>query len=130
MGTVMMAWVPAPSALRSTIRARQTCFCEVLRSATRARSRCRPASPRMIVIPLRMRQTSTGPRQTESTTGLFRLGQSTRHASSVFMIDGLYSNLEEDQGLRSRVLTRPGCFINDGIDSSHASCEGKALTCR
>jgi len=32
----MIAFVPAPSALSSTIRARQTCFCGALRSAVMA----------------------------------------------------------------------------------------------
>jgi hypothetical protein len=33
---VMMPWVPTPSAVRSTIQARQTCFCGVFGSTTRA----------------------------------------------------------------------------------------------
>ena len=32
----MIAFVPKPSAVSSTIRARQTCFCGALRSLTRA----------------------------------------------------------------------------------------------
>ncbi|WP_394009464.1 transposase [Xanthobacter versatilis] len=59
------------------LRARQTCFCGVLRSATRASSRRRSVSLWVKVIPLRMRQTSTGRHQTESNNRLFRPGQST-----------------------------------------------------
>jgi len=40
----MIAVVPTPAALRSTIRARQTCFCGVLRSATTASSRRRSSA--------------------------------------------------------------------------------------
>lgn len=50
----MMAFVPTPSALSSTIRARQTCFCNVYRSLTKAPSRRRSASTGVMEIPVRM----------------------------------------------------------------------------
>ena len=59
----MIATVPTPSALESTIAARQTCFCEALRSLLIASSR--PRTDRVIVmeIPVRMHQTCTEPKQ-------------------------------------------------------------------
>jgi len=48
------AAVPQPSAVVRMIRARQTCFCGVLRSATIASSRARSAALTSISIPLRM----------------------------------------------------------------------------
>ena len=62
----MTAFVPTPSALSSTIRARQTCFCGVFRSETRASSRWRSASPRVMNIPVRMPQRRTRGTQWES----------------------------------------------------------------
>ena len=73
----MMPFVPTSSALSSTIRARQTCFWGVLRSATSASSRCRSVSPRVMEMSLRMRQTRIRRCQGESQTGLNRLDQST-----------------------------------------------------
>ena len=48
------AAVPQPSAVARMIRARQTCFCGLLRSATVASSRARSAALTSISIPLRM----------------------------------------------------------------------------
>jgi len=54
--------------LRSTIRARQTCFCGLLRLATTASRRARSAAVALTMIPLRMPQTRTRrePRETLS----------------------------------------------------------------
>ena len=46
--------VPQPSPVASMIRARQTCFCGLFRSATIASSRARSAALTSISIPLRM----------------------------------------------------------------------------
>jgi hypothetical protein len=53
----MTARVPQPSAVARMIRARQTCFCGLLRSATTASSRARSAALTSISIPLRMATT-------------------------------------------------------------------------
>jgi hypothetical protein len=53
----MMALVPRPSALSSTISARQAYFCGVLPSLTRLASRRRSSADTVMAIPLRMRQT-------------------------------------------------------------------------
>jgi hypothetical protein len=52
--------VPQPSAVSSTICARQTCFCGLLRSVTMALSAWRSVSLRSIEVALRIRQTRTG----------------------------------------------------------------------
>jgi hypothetical protein len=52
----MIAMVPAPSLLNSTIRARQTCFCGLLRSRMIDCNRFRSAGVTSMVIPLRMPQ--------------------------------------------------------------------------
>jgi hypothetical protein len=70
----MIAFVPEPSAVRITIRARQACFCGVLRSATMASRRRRSAAETEMDIPLRMAQTRTRPAERESPSGLFRVG--------------------------------------------------------
>jgi hypothetical protein len=70
----MMAFVPRPSAVRSTIRARQTCFCRVLPSATMASRRRRSAAVTEMEIPLRMPQTRTRRSERESRSGLFCFG--------------------------------------------------------
>jgi hypothetical protein len=56
---LMIAFVPMPSAPRSTIRARQTCFCGVLRQATMASRRRRSAAKTEMEIPFRMLRTRT-----------------------------------------------------------------------
>ena len=55
----MIALVPTPSAVSSTICARQTCFCDALRSLTRARSRALSANVTEREMPVRIRQTRT-----------------------------------------------------------------------
>jgi len=62
----MIEVVPTPSALSSTIRARQTCFCGELRSAAMDSSRRRSASLSMMDIPVRMSQTRMRRPETES----------------------------------------------------------------
>jgi hypothetical protein len=74
----MMPFVPEPSAVRRMIRARQTCFCGVLRSATTASRRRRSAAETEMKIPRRMPQTRTRHRRRESRLGLFRFGKTTR----------------------------------------------------
>ena len=59
----MMAFVPKPSAVSSMIRARQTCFCGVLRSLTMVSRRRRSAAETEMEMPLRMPQTSHAPRR-------------------------------------------------------------------
>ena len=57
--SAMIAEVPRPSALRRTIRARQTCFCGALGSATIASNRWRSRDEIVKEMPLRMPQTRT-----------------------------------------------------------------------
>ena len=68
----MIAAVPSPSAVKSTIRARQTCFCGLFRLATIAASRARSSALTSTTIPLRIPQTRTRARQRESRKGLVR----------------------------------------------------------
>src|SRR6202046_1832421 len=62
----MISLVRTPSALRSTIFARQTCFCEALRSLAIASSRWRFGRVILMEIPVRMRKTRTRTKQMES----------------------------------------------------------------
>ncbi|EDP64955.1 Transposase (class III) [alpha proteobacterium BAL199] len=62
----MIALVPRPAAVSSTIRQRQTCFCGLLRSATIASRRARSAVLTVKLIPVRMPQTRTPPNPRES----------------------------------------------------------------
>jgi hypothetical protein len=55
----VMAVVPAPSAVRTMIRARQTCFCGLLRSRMIDCKRARSAGVTSTVIPLRMPHSRT-----------------------------------------------------------------------
>ena len=73
----MISTVPRPSAVASTIWARQTCFCELLRSSTIARRRLRSVGLRWTVTPLRIPQTRMADRPWESQQGLKRQHQST-----------------------------------------------------
>jgi hypothetical protein len=57
----MISLVPTPSALKSTISARQTCLCGALRSRTITFRRRRSAGLRVMEIPVRMRQTRMRP---------------------------------------------------------------------
>jgi hypothetical protein len=50
--------VPIPSALSSTIRARQTCFCALLRDAITASSRSRSPGPSRTSTPFLIRRES------------------------------------------------------------------------
>jgi hypothetical protein len=67
----MTAFVPKPSAVRRTIRARQTCFCGLLRSATMASRRRRSAAETETETPPRMPQIRTRQAERESRSGLF-----------------------------------------------------------
>ena len=59
----VMALVPLPSAVSRTIRARQTCFCGLLRSPTIASNRTRSAEVTVMDIPLRIAQARAKPRR-------------------------------------------------------------------
>ena len=63
----MISLVPTPSAVRSTIRARQTCFCELFRSLIIASSRDLSVAVTPIVMLLRM----LAPPPDEHTTSRF-----------------------------------------------------------
>src|SRR5215472_17077924 len=56
-----MALVPAPSAVRTMIRARQTCFCGLLRLPMIVSSRTRSSAVTVMEIPLRITDTRTKP---------------------------------------------------------------------
>src|SRR6516165_8882411 len=66
----MIVFVPMPSAVISTMRARHTCFCGLFRSATIAAKRTRSPSLTWTVIPLRMLSPHYPAQHTPS--GLFR----------------------------------------------------------
>ena len=66
----MISIVPTPSAVKSTISARQTCFCGALRSPTSAIRRARSVGETVKDIPVRMRQTRMRAPERESQTGL------------------------------------------------------------
>jgi hypothetical protein len=74
----MIACVPSPSALSRTIRARQTCFCGVFRSAATASSRRRSGAESVKEMPLRIPPDSQDGPQTETPHGLNRQGSTTR----------------------------------------------------
>jgi hypothetical protein len=65
----MISLVPTPSALNSTISARQTCLCGALRSRVSTFRRRRSAGLRVMEIPVRMRQTRMRPIPWESPPG-------------------------------------------------------------
>ena len=64
--------VPQPSAVSSTICARQTCFCGLFRSVTIATRRWRSVSETSIAVRLRIRQTRTRNYPAESLIGCKR----------------------------------------------------------
>lgn len=66
----MISLVPTSSALRSTMTARQACFCEELRSLVIASSRRRSGRVSLIEIPVRMPDVRTRAHQRESLQGL------------------------------------------------------------
>jgi hypothetical protein len=70
----MTAFVPKPSAVRRTVRARQTCFWGVLRSAMMLSRRRRSAAETEMEIPLRMSQIRTRRAEWESRSGFFCSG--------------------------------------------------------
>src|SRR5450759_4169391 len=75
----MISLVLTPSALNSTISARQTCLCGVLRSRASTFRRRRSAGLRVMEIPVRMRQTRMHRVRWESPPGFKCQTQSTRY---------------------------------------------------
>ncbi len=73
----MISTVPRSSAVKSTISARQACFCAALRSLTKPSRRWRSDSETAMEIPVRMHQTRTPQSQRESLAGLARQTLST-----------------------------------------------------
>jgi hypothetical protein len=61
----MISLVPTPSALRITMFARPTCFCEALQSLVIASSRWRSGRVILMEIPVRMREIRTRADQME-----------------------------------------------------------------
>ena len=78
----MISTVPWPSAVSSTIRARQTCFCGLFRSATTASRRARSAALTSTMIPLRMNQIYAPDPRSARQIGLLRMILSTSCAMS------------------------------------------------
>jgi hypothetical protein len=76
----MISTVPTPSALSSTISARQTCFWAVLRSRTSASRRRQSANEMPMEIPVRMHQTRMPFSRREFPVGLDRQISSTNSA--------------------------------------------------
>ena len=74
----MIVAVPSPSAVASTIRARQTCFWGLLRSSTIACRRLRSLGLRSTVMPVRIPKTRTTKKPWKSQSGLLCQHQSTR----------------------------------------------------
>ena len=66
-----MAVVPAPLAVRTMIRARQTCFCGLLRLRMIVSSRTRSSAVTVMEIPLRITDTRTKPNLQKLLFGLF-----------------------------------------------------------
>jgi hypothetical protein len=77
--------VPMPSAVSKMIRARQTCFCGLLRSRMIDCKRARSAGVTSMVIPLRMPQHRTAPAIGEPKIGVFCqvLSTSNQHSSEI-----------------------------------------------
>ena len=73
----MIDVVPAPSALKRTIRQRQTCFCREDGCEMIASSRDRSSRETVKDIPVRISMTRTENARTESQFGLLRPAQST-----------------------------------------------------
>jgi hypothetical protein len=69
--SAMMAEVPRPSPLRGQYEPASPCFCGLQGAATIACKRCRSLTETVKEMPLRMHQTRTPPRKTESIIGLF-----------------------------------------------------------
>src|SRR5262249_50935671 len=74
----VMAVVPAPSAVRTMIRARQTCFCALLRWRRIVSSRTRSSAVTVLEIPLRITDNRTKPNLQKLLFGLFCQVLSTR----------------------------------------------------
>jgi len=68
----VMAVVPLPSAVRTMIRARHTCFCRLLRSRMIDCKRTRSAGVTVMEIPLRITNHRTKPNLQKLLFGLFR----------------------------------------------------------
>src|SRR4029077_19598217 len=67
----VMAVVPAPSAVRTMIRARQTCFCALLRLRMIVSSRTRSSAVTVMEIPLRITGNRTKPNLQKPLFGFF-----------------------------------------------------------
>ena len=71
----MISAVPQPSAVARMIRARHTCFCRLLRSATTAANRSRSAALTSMLIPSRIQHHCTGRPNMESYDCVLPLGK-------------------------------------------------------
>ena len=90
----MISTVPTPSALSSTISARQTCLCGLFRSLISAVRRLRSAGETVKDIPVRMRQTRMRHWMRESNVGLFRQADTTRCNTSTRRADANSDRLD------------------------------------
>src|SRR5215470_7041430 len=82
----VMAVVPAPSAVRTMIRARQTCFCALLRLRMIVSSRTRSSAVTVMEIPLRITDNRTKPNLQKLLFGLFCQVLSTRDGEYVPLV--------------------------------------------
>src|SRR5438128_12158410 len=98
-----MPVVPSQSAVRTTIRARQTCFCGLLRLRMIVSSRTRSSAVTVMEIPLRITNNRTKPNLQKLLFGLFRQVQSTRMA---FKGKKRSLSLQGDQQFESPLLQR------------------------
>src|ERR1700722_3397287 len=90
----LISFVPTPSAVNSTITARQTCFCGVFRPCTTALSRRISADETERDFPARIAQTRTSSPHRESQPGLKYLVRSTSdRVSNVLDTGGLQLRL-------------------------------------
>jgi hypothetical protein len=79
----VISFAPTPSAVKSTISARQTCFCGALRSRMRALSRRTSADETESDFPARIAQTLTSRKRPESRAGHKCQVRSTRAFANV-----------------------------------------------
>jgi hypothetical protein len=84
----MISAVPQPSAVARMIRARHTCFCGLLRSATTAARRSRSATLTSTLIPSRIRHRRTDPARMVSSDCVVPLGPVSAPAHTARVLDG------------------------------------------
>src|SRR5258705_7872966 len=104
----MISAVPTPSALSSTISARQTCFCGLLRSLISAVKRARSIGETVKDTPVRMPQTRMRPGKRESQVGLLcQMETTSRPAATSGEMNLTSMNGERRMRLTERYMDPP-----------------------